>query len=216
MESKILVQKLIEYVLSLADDEKILSERQLCIQFKCSRNTLREALIHLKIMGLVYSKQGKGYFKEKNFQNEEITQVYKEKISRKVQVFQSIKVKNFVENNFVTCINIERCKYFNDVAIEHQQIFINKHLFKDLTNLNTQLPILDILKNYQFSNTIKIEEVTKVIKHKNKTILNTNFDHVVFSRYNYYNENNELLIVLESQYVLDKYYFKNIKTMLIK
>lgn len=46
----------------LEDGEKLPSENTLSKQFDVNRNTVRSALLSLKVQGLVYSEKGKGFF----------------------------------------------------------------------------------------------------------------------------------------------------------
>lgn len=213
MSNSELVSKLMRYIKSIQDGEKLLSERLLCDKFNCSRNTLREALLFLKMQNLIISKQGKGYYKIKDEYKMELGIKYKNQITRKLNKYNFLKIKNFPNFENENCLYITRNKYFENKIIEYQTMFIQKSLFKAIPKSVYEDSIIDILSKYQNSKNIKIEEQTKIIKKNKKIKVETKYDEIIFSRYIYYNEHEEVLLILESYYIFEKYY--NLKTTIL-
>ena len=48
--------------MNLNDDEKMLSEREICLKYDVSRTTVRAALNELEEMGYIFKRHGKGTF----------------------------------------------------------------------------------------------------------------------------------------------------------
>ena len=58
-----LVDVLIEHIKTNLDiDEKMLSEREICLKYDVSRTTVRAALNELEEMGYIFKRHGKGTF----------------------------------------------------------------------------------------------------------------------------------------------------------
>ena len=144
-----LIDVLIEYIkMNLNDDEKMLSEREICLKYDVSRTTVRAALNELEEMGYIFKRHGKGTFVSglwKEMQNLSDAYSFTEQMKQmgKVPHTKVVSLEELAANQFVAkhlgveegerVYKMKRLRSAEDMKMMYETTFIPAYLFPDLT-----------------------------------------------------------------------------------
>lgn len=159
-----LVTLLIDYIkTSLTENEKMLSEREICDKYNVSRTTVRAALSELEETGFIYKRHGKGTFvsglwKEmKNLSNafsftEQMKQLGKSPHTD-ILSFEKVKAIPYIAENLQISTNdevykLKRLRSADNMKMLYETSFIPANLFPNLTvELLETMPLYDLFSD---------------------------------------------------------------------
>lgn len=163
--------------------EKIHSERQLMENYKVSRTTIRQALLHLQKDGYIYKIQGKGNFVSNSLISQNLNNFYSfsNEVMQAGKTPKSILVSHkLIEANArlseifnMPCgtriYNIKRLRLIDNVPVILEETFIPEYRFKNfpLEKLNT-VQMYEIFKKMYKVSFSSAKESFKPIKAKDK------------------------------------------------
>ncbi|WP_319468918.1 GntR family transcriptional regulator [uncultured Trichococcus sp.] len=144
-----LVDVLIEHIKTNLDiDEKMLSEREICLKYDVSRTTVRAALNELEEMGYIFKRHGKGTFVSglwKEMQNlseaysftEQMKQLGKTPHSQVISLEYIVANQDLAKNVGIQegehVYKMKRLRSADGMPMMYETTFIPAYLFPDLT-----------------------------------------------------------------------------------
>lgn len=207
MNKKELYFYLLKELEKLKKDEKILSESKLIKISKLSRGSVREVLIKLQIKGFIYVVAKKGYYKKINLKTNLKKEYKRHIITKKIE-----NTKLFNNKNAKT-LHISKVKYKEHKIVEYQEIYFNSDFYLNLLEADFTNSIENIIKTYSDTKLISLNAKVKVVPTSKLYKFDSEYNKIMFSNYNYFNEYGEIICLVHSYFSLEEFNINYQKTM---